>query len=98
MDVGEAYRADWDRAIVIGGYWHGSVANSQLGFEYFDPDEGLSYSEEAYRIVFARGVEVLADVSVETFSFDEDVVVITPQTSRFLVRRSSHWATLERVP
>lgn len=98
VDLAEAYPADWDRAIVIGGYWSGSLANSALGFAYFHPDEMLSYSEGPHRIVFARGSDVLADVDLQTFSFADDVAVITPETSALVVNRSDGRATLERAP
>jgi len=98
VDLGAAYQADWDRAIVIGRYWVGSVANSELGFEYFHRDETLWYTEAPGRIVFVRGSEVLADLAVETFTFDDGVVVITPQASRFVVTRTDGWTSVGRAP
>jgi hypothetical protein len=98
IDIRDAYPTDWDRAVVIGGYWPGSVANSELGFEYFDPDETLSYSEDPARILFVRRGDVLADVDVETFTFADDVVVITPEASEFILSRADNWSKLQRAP
>ena len=91
LDLHAALDLEWDRAVVIGPYSPGSVANDAFGFDHYPANEVLTQGDGAYLLVFGLGRSFVADVLLngQVFYFDEGVETFEAANARFRVTRDS---------
>lgn len=99
IDLAVAFDLEWDRAVLIGPYWPGALANEALGFDHYPMDAVIAQGDGTHLLVFARDRRVVAEVSLygQAFSFDSSVESFASSNARFLVQNDADGVFLRPV-